>query len=401
MYARPLLQKLLSRLAEPRRHIQVLLGPRQVGKTTLARQAAQRLNVPTHFASADEPALKGEAWIAQQWEIARLLCHKTEGSTTPALLVIDELQKILGWSESVKRLWDEDSATGLPLNVLFLGSSPLLVQKGLTESLAGRFEVLRAPHWSFTEMQEAFGWSLQQFIYFGGYPGSASLVGDEERWRRYLLDSLIEPTIARDVLLTTRVDKPILLRRLFHLACQYSGQILSYQKMVGQLQDAGNTTTLAGYLDLLAGVGMVAGLQKYAGEHVRQRASSPKLHVFNTALMTALSPHSFAEALHNRQWWGRLTESAVGAHLLNTTQEGQGEVMHWRERNLEVDFVVQQGKTLLALEVKSGASAEKLSGMQAFGKQFGQQAGKVRMLLVGTGGMAVEQFLTMPAILQS
>jgi uncharacterized protein len=163
----------------------------------------------------------------------------------------------------------------------------MLISQGLTESLAGRFELLHLPHWSYSEMQAAFGWSLDQYIFFGGYPGAASLVRDEQRWRRYILDSLIETTIARDVLLQTRVDKPAMLRRLSELGCRYSGRVLSYTKMLGQLQDAGNSTTLAHYLDLLAGVGMVCGLQKFAGEAVRQRGSSPKLQVFNTALVSA------------------------------------------------------------------------------------------------------------------
>jgi len=170
-----------------------------------------------------------------------------------------------------------------------LGSSPLLVQQGLSESLAGRFEILRIGHWSFSEMRDAFGLTVDQYLYFGGYPGSAALINDEERWRRYLLDSLIETTLARDILLMNRVDKPALLRQMFRLGCEYSGQILSYQKMLGQLQDAGNTTTLAHYLDLLSGAGMLCGLSKFSSEVVRQRGSSPKLQVLNNGLMTAQS----------------------------------------------------------------------------------------------------------------
>ena len=372
--------------------MQVLLGPRQVGKTTLARQATDRLSLPSHFATADEPALKSAGWIAQQWETARLLCLKSGPELQPALLVLDEMQKISGWSETVKRLWDEDTAAGLPLRVLLLGSSPLLLREGLTESLAGRFETLRATHWSFGEMRDAFGWDINTYIYFGGYPGAAPLVDDEERWRRYILDSLVETTISRDVLLTTRVDKPALLRRLFELACRYSGQVLSYQKMVGQLQDAGNTTTLAGYLELLAGVGMVTGLQKFAGEQVRRRASSPKLQVYNTGLMSALSPYSFQQTRGDGVRWGRLTESAVGAHLLNRIAEEGGELYYWRSRNLEVDFVLERGERVIALEVKSGATGEKLPGIDAFMREFGS----VRSILVGTGGVEIERFLELP-----
>ena len=274
---------LLRRLTEKRRFLQVLAGPRQVGKTTLARQVMEKLKAPTHYASADEPTLRDRTWLEQQWDGARL---KARGSKAGALLVLDEIQKVPDWPDAVKLLWDADTHAKLPLKVVLLGSSPLLIQSGLTESLAGRFEIIPVPHWSFAEMREAFGWELEQYIYHGAYPGAAPLIGEPDRWRRYIVDSLIETTISRDILLLTRVDKPALLRRMFHLGCDYSGQILSYQKMLGQLHDAGNTVTLAHYLQLLHGAGMVAGLSKYSHGQVRQRGSSPKLQVLNTALMT-------------------------------------------------------------------------------------------------------------------
>jgi predicted AAA+ superfamily ATPase len=251
MFRRNIYYTLLSRLQEPRRFIQVLAGPRQAGKTTLARQVMETLTIPAHYASADEPTLHDRIWIEQQWDLGRLRA-KEAGKSDGALLVLDEIQKVTGWSEVVKRLWDEDTTLGLPLRVVVLSSAPLLIQKGLTESLAGRFEIIPVVHWSFSEMRQAFGWGIEQLVYFGGYPGAAGLINDQERWRRYIIDSLIETTLSRDILLITRVDKPALLRRLFQLGCDYSGQVLSYQKMLGQLQDAGNTTTLAHYLDLLS-----------------------------------------------------------------------------------------------------------------------------------------------------
>src|ERR1700685_4775582 len=268
--------ELLKRLKEKRRFLQVLAGPRQVGKTTVVRQVMAASKIPAHYASADEPSLRDRTWLEQQWDIARI---KAGESKAGALLVLDEIQKVANWSSVVKLLWDADTHSGVPLKVVLLGSSPLLIQSGLTESLAGRFEVIVVPHWSFTEMREAFGWNLERYIFYGAYPGAAELIDEPERWRRYILDSLIETTISRDILLLTRVDKPALLRRLFHLGCAYSGQILSYQKMMGQLTDAGNTTTLAHYLELLGGAGMLAGLAKHASGQVRQRASSPKLQV--------------------------------------------------------------------------------------------------------------------------
>lgn len=386
-FQRPQSAELARRLSEPRRFVHVVAGPRQVGKSTLVQQVAEGLAVPTRYASADEPTLRGAEWIGQQWDAARL-----EAGGAGALLVLDEIQKIPGWSEVVKRHWDQDTRARRPLKVVLLGSAPLLIASGLTESLAGRFEILHLPHWTFAEMQAAFGWSPEQYLFYGGYPGAAPLVGQPARWARYVADSLIETSIARDVLLLTRVDKPALLRRLFELACRYSGQVLSYTKMLGQLQDAGNTTTLAHYLDLLAGAGMVRGLPKYAGDEARSRGSSPKLQVMNTALMTATSGLSLAEARADREFWGHLVESAVGAHLANAAAVGDCELYYWRERNHEVDFVVRRGRRLVAIEVKSGRMPQSHPGMAAFTQQF-----KVhRTLLVGADGVPVEEFLTMP-----
>ncbi len=388
-YRRPQADILAARLEEPRRFLQVVAGPRQVGKTTLVHQVLADVGVPTVVASADEPALKDASWLAAQWDRARSTLG--EGASG-AVLALDEIQKISQWSESVKRLWDEDTKEGRPIQVVLLGSAPLLMMQGLTESLAGRFEVLHLPHWSFSEMREAFGFSLERFLFFGGYPGAAPLADEPDRWRRYLLDSLIETTISRDVLLMTRVDKPALLRRLFELACRTSGQVLSFTKMLGQLQDAGNTTTLAHYLDLLAGAGMVTGLQKFAGQAVRRRGSSPKLQVLNTALLTAQSGSSPAEAAADRSFHGRLVDSAVGAHLANAAAAGECELFYWRERNREVDFVVRRGDSVLALEVKSARAPMSLPGLAAFAEAFSPR----RTLLVGGDGVPLDEFLERP-----
>ena len=357
----------------------------------MVQAVTESSGLTVRFASADEPTLRGPAWIEQQWEAARLAAR--DSGRRGAVLVLDEIQKIHNWSEAVKRLWDEDSRVRVPLKVVVLGSAPLLIARGLTESLAGRFEVLHLPHWSFAEMREAFGWSLDQYIFHGGYPGAAPLIRDSARWARYVIDSLIETTLARDVLLLSRVDKPAILRRLFELGCSYSGQVLSFTKMLGQLQDAGNVTTLAHYLDLLAGAGMVTGLQKYAGEAVRQRGSSPKLQVLNTALMTAQSGLVLKQARSDHDLWGRLTESAVGSYLANAAAGGEIELYYWRDRGKEVDFVVRAGSSLTAIEVKSARSREVHPGMTAFAEAFKPR----RMLLVGAGGIVVEDFLSRPA----
>jgi hypothetical protein len=370
----------------------VLAGPRQTGKTTIARQVLQALEMPGHYDSADEPALKGEVWVEQQWEIGRLQTRTREGTRQKAVLILDEIQKLPGWSETVKRLWDADTAAGIPLHVVLLGSSPLLVQHGLSESLAGRFEILPVTHWSFGEMREAFDWNVETYIYHGGYPGAAGLIAEPFRWSRYIMDALIETTISRDILLMSRIDKPALLRRLFDLGCVYSGQILSYQKMAGQLQDAGNTTTLAHYVDLLEGAGLLKGLQKYSGQAVRRRSSSPKLVVMNTALMTASSGMTLDEARRDSEFWGRLVESAVGATLANGGMTHNFDVFYWCGRNEEVDFVLRRGQTLAAVEVKSGRRRESLPGLARFSREFPVS----RTWLVGTGGIPFDQFLAEP-----
>lgn len=386
-FQRPYAAELRRRLGEPRRFIQVVAGARQVGKTTLVQQVTDAVETPVRFVSADQPSLRGPDWIPQQWEAARLSLTDRGG-----ILVIDEVQKAIDWSESVKRLWDEDTREGRPLKVVLLGSAPLLVQQGLTESLAGRFEILHLPHWSLSEMQAAFELSFESYVRFGAYPGAAALVDDPERWRHYILDALVETTISRDVLLLTRVDKPALLRRLFELGCRYSGQILSYTKMLGQLHDAGNTTTLAHYLDLLAGAGLVTGLQKYSGSAVRQRASSPKLQVLNTALMTAQPDFPRAEAHPGTDVWGRLVESAVGAHLANAAARGECQLFYWRQGNDEVDFVVRRGGSVTAIEVKSGPTRGARDGLATFTDKYEPD----RKLLVGGDGIPTEEFLLKP-----
>jgi uncharacterized protein len=387
---RPVGELVRARLREERRFIQVLAGPRQTGKTTLAQQVMADLGLPVHFASADGAAPHDRIWIDQQWGIGRAGAKKA--GELGAALVLDEIQKIAGWSDVVKQLWDEDARAGVNLKAMVLGSSPLLMQRGLSESLTGRFEVIPITHWSFGEMRAAFGWDLARYVFFGGYPGAAPLVEDEGRWSSYVQDALIETTLGRDILLLSRVDKPALLRRLFVLGCRYSGQILSYQKMLGQLQEPGNTTTLAHYLDLLDGAGLVTGLSKYVGQVVRQRGSSPKLQVLNTGLATAVAQIRFAEVQREPDTWGRLVESAVGAHLANQARLHAFRLFYWRDRNREVDFVVQRGHRLVAIEVKSGRRPDVLPGLQAFASAYAPS----RVVRVGSGGMPVEEFLLTP-----
>lgn len=378
-----------GRLLEKRRFIQVVVGPRQVGKTTMVQQLLQKLPFPSHYAAADAVMRAEAVWIEQQWETARIKQQQTE--SPEFILAIDEIQKISNWSEIVKRLWDEDSRLQQNMKVILLGSSRVLLQQGLTESLAGRFELSYIGHWSFTEMQEAFGWNAEQFVWFGGYPGGAELIQDEDRWKRYISEALIETSISKDILMLTRVDKPALLRQLFELGCQYSGQILSFTKIVGQLQDAGNTTTLANYLTLLGQAGLLSGLEKYAGSKISQRGSSPKFQVHNTALLSAQQGYSFAEARTRPDYWGRQVESAIGAYLLNCSLRDDFRVFYWRDGNYEVDFVLEKKGKVIGLEVKSGASTRN-PGMAVFQKKFQPQ----RVLLIGDTALPWTEFLCIP-----
>jgi uncharacterized protein len=378
--------ELLRRLREPRRFIQIVWGPRQVGKTTSVRQVLEASGIRCVYGTADVPGIQTATWLETRWEEARALARLHH---EPVVLALDEVQKIPDWSEWVKREWDADSFSGDDVRLVILGSSPLLMQAGMTESLAGRFETLRWTHWSYAEMRDAFGWDLETFVFYGGYPGAAPLASEPERWRSYILDSLVETSVSRDILLLTRVDKPALLRQLFHLACEYSGQIVTYEKLVGQLAGAGNTTTLAHYLELLEGAGLVAGLQKFSGSVVRRRGSSPKLQVLNTALMSAVSAQSFQQVRDDATRWGRFVESAVGAHLLATSHREGFSVRYWRKGDLEVDFVIERDGDVTAVEVKSGENARHLAGLAAFRDANAPR----RSLVVGANGIPLEDLL--------
>lgn len=386
MFERPHLQQLTKRIEEPRNFIQVLLGPRQVGKTTLAIQLTERIGIGFHFISADAVAATDSSWITQQWEVARTKMDQENASSF--LLVIDEIQKVGNWSEAVKLLWDVDTRKKRNLKVILLGSSRLLLQKGLTESLAGRFEVTYVGHWSFPEMQQAFGWDAKQFVWFGGYPGSAPLIQDEKRWKEYICHSLIETSISKDILMLTRIDKPALMRRLFELGCSYSGQILSYNKIMGQLADAGNTTTLSHYLQLLDTAGLLAGLEKYAKDMIRKRASSPKFQVHNTALISAQRHEFINEILLRPEDWGRCVESTVGAHLINYTYAENINLYYWREGNDEIDYVIEKKGKTIGIEVKSGAGKQ-TSSVAVFQKKVKPE----KILVVGDAGLPLEEFL--------
>ena len=375
---------LIMHLQEPRRTIQVVAGPRQVGKTTLVKQVLQQLSTPSRFFNADGVEPDDKDWIAARWEEVRALMHFNQYQEI--VLVIDEVHKINNWSEQVKREWDADTLNDVNIKVVLLGSSRLLLKKGLTESLAGRFEILSMTHWSFQEMQEAFGWDINQYVYFGGYPGSAPYVNNEARWRKYMRESIIAPAIEKDVLQTTYIYKPALMHQLFHLGCAYSGELLSYNKMLGLLQDAGNATTLVNYLEVLGESKLLTGLPKYVMDASRKYRTIPKLQVYNNALLTALTEGvSYEKVFTDPQLWGRWVESAVGCYLLDKADELDCDLFYWREDNEEVDFVLRRADKLLAIEVKSG-KRQSNSGLSTFRQMYNPQ----HSLVVGGQALSLE-----------
>lgn len=388
MYRRQQYDELKHRMSEPRNKMQVVSGPRQVGKSTMIRQILKETDIPGMFVSADGVAKENTSWIGEMWETAR--ARMKMGEHSEYILAIDEIHKIDNWSEEVKRQWDADTFDGIDLKVIISGSSRLLLKDGLTESLAGRFELVRMPHWNFVEMRDAFGLDIDAFVWFGGYPGSAGFFQNESRWRKYMKDSIISPSLEKDILTTKTVYKPELMKQLFELGCSYSGEEISLTKILGQLQDAGNVTTLANYLTTLGEANLLCGLRKYAYDNARKYNSIPKMMVYNTALLSALSGLTYGKAFTDPRLWGRWVESAVGAHLLNAADELDHKVYYWREKSEEVDFIVESDdRRCVAIEVKSGRRSMN-SGLPAFSESFHP----VHSFVVGTGGVPLEEFLS-------
>ena len=385
MFQRKQVEVIASRMAEPRRFMQIVIGPRQVGKTTAIRQSLERQSIPFHFARADAARPATRAWLRAQWTQARSLAN---ASNSAAILVVDEVQKVSQWSDEVKLLWDEDSFEGVDLRVVLCGSSSLLLSKGLSESLMGRFELVRMTHWTFSECSEAFALGLDDFLMYGGYPGALSLRGDPERWRSYMNDSIIDSTLSNDILMMESIKKPALLQALFKLGVAYSGQEVSYRKLMGQLDDAGNATTIAHYLDLLGKANLLCALPKFGDKELTVRNSTPRLMAFDTSLVTATCATGREGLLEDPARKGHLVESAVGAYLLGRSRVERFDLYWWREGGSETDFVVRKDGSLYAIEVKSGANTNVVGMTEFLKKHPGAQR-----IVVGPGQRSIEAFL--------
>lgn len=388
MYKRTEYQLVTERLKEPRKFIQVVMGPRQVGKSTVVKQVLQDLDMPYQLFSADNVPAGNTAWVSNCWAAVRSL--KENKGLESIILVIDEIQKVSNWSEVVKKEWDSDTFHDCNIKVLLLGSSRVLLEKGLSESLGGRFEEIRMTHWSYREMNECFDFTLDQYLFYGGYPGAADLIGDTDRWEQYIQSAIIDATINKDILMNTPIGKPALLRQTFELGASYSGKLLSLNKMLGSLQDAGNTVTLAGYVNLLDESGLLCGLRKYSIDMARRRASIPKFQVYNNALKMIYNPHTFEQAIMDRTVWGHIFESGIGAWIVSQAFVHRIEVFYWRDRDDEVDFILRKKGSVVAIEVKSNAE-KKTDGLAVFREKFNPKSA----FIVGDGGISAEEFLTM------
>lgn len=387
IYQHRVMKILEERLKEDRHHIQIILGPRQVGKSTAIREVLKKQSCPAVYSLADRSRPPETEWIARHWNDAR----DKAGEGKKVILVLDEIQKVPHWTSEVKRLWEEDTYAGRNIYVVLLGSSALQIQKHLSESMLGRFEIIWFPHWSFPECHEAFGWSVEDYLFFGGYPGGAPLVHDEDRWKNFILNSMIEPVLSQDIMLLATVQKPALLRKLLFLSCEYAAQVLSYTKIIGQFNDVSNTITIASYQRLLEQAFLIAGLQKWSGAAVQRRNSSPKWLPLNTALITAVQNKNRGELRKDKIFFGRLVEAGVGAHLFNQAMIRPFEVYYWRDGNHEIDYVIRKGDKVTAIEVKTGFEYN----AKAF-ELFKQKYSRARTLIVGENGVGLEEFLRTP-----
>jgi predicted AAA+ superfamily ATPase len=385
-YERPIVDEIVNGLGLKKKLLHIITGPRQVGKTTAALQIADRWGGPVVNASADQALPPGPEWIEAHWQQA---LRQTDQNKEEVLLILDEIQKVKGWSEVIKGLWDKECHENRGIQVIILGSASLLIQKGLTESLTGRFFLYHCTHWGYIEMSKAFGWNMDQWLFYGGYPGAAPLIDQGSVWSRYVTDALIETVLAKDIFQLQTVAKPALLRNIFLLAAVHPAQILSYNKMLGQLQDAGNTTTLAHYLRLLESAFLISGLEVFKAGKLVKKGGSPKLIIWNNGLINALIGNTYQKVREDFSWWGRLVENAVGAHIINHLRDFSYQIYYWRHKGLEVDFVVKSPQYIYGIEVKSGRS-QRLHGMSKFGSEYPN----MKPIVIGPGHIEFEAFFS-------
>ena len=329
--------------------IQVVQGPRQTGKTTGVLHFLKSQKKIFHYVSADGVLGNGLSWILNEWQKA---CDKKA-----AYFVVDEIQKITDWPGVIKQIGDKNARSAKPIQFILLGSSSLQIQKGLTESLAGRYQIVPVHHWNFLESKKLVPkMTLEQFLEVGGYPGSYRFLKNHDTFTNYIKQSIVEPVLHIDLLSFSRIQKPALFKQVFEILCHYPAQEISYTKLLGQIQDKGNTDLIKTYISFYERAFLFKSLQKFSARPVKIKSSSPKV--------LPLSP-CFSLFGHSNNLLPRVFEATVGAQLLRLP----GELYYWREKNKEVDFVFRYKKTTYAIEVKWG-NKKNSSGMDVFLKKF-------------------------------
>ena len=350
----PFISKLEHNLAHSPQFLQVLLGSRQVGKTTsILHFLEHEYSTPYLYVSADAILSANLSWVIENWQNAR-----AKGAT----IVIDEIQKVHNWAETIKALWDDEKRRPNPIACILLGSSSLDIQKGLTESLTGRFQLTRAHHWNFSESKAAYEISFDEFLHFGGYPASYAFVKSPQDWSNYVQTSIVSTVIEKDILSNHTVKSPALFKQAFEILIAYPAQEISYTKILGQLQDKGNTDLIKHYIALFEGAYLLRALEKFSQKPLVKKSSSPKILPLCSAFyyLTLQSSYEPEER-------GRAFELLVGCQLDRTGLE----LYYWREGNFEVDFVLKRGKEIWGIEVKSGKKRSP-RGLEKFKGSFPQ-----------------------------
>ena len=352
-----------ERLREPAPgRIQLLTGPRQVGKTTLLLELARQFGEAAVYMAGDEP----DAALPGFWERCWTETEARAQRGT-AVLLLDEIHHLPDWAARLKGQWDRLRRQHLPLHVVATGSSALRVATGSRESLAGRFERMTLSHWPAAALGSTFHLSEHSaalsLVQFGSYPGTMELKSDPARWRAYLRDAIIEPAIGRDVLSLGAIRRPALLRQVFAIATASPAQVVSLQKLQGQLQDKGALETVAHYLAMLQEAYLVSPLERFSTRAHRRRSAPPKLLTLNNALLSAMHPDGPPDPAKEPQRFGAWVENACLAFAVNQGQR----VMYWREEPLEIDAVFEGSWGNWAVEVKTGSfDVHSLKGLLEF-----------------------------------